>query len=300
MEMEGILEAWNAHYGAQLPLTSELLEATFFTLPPTDRFIIQNNDFCLFIKKESTQLRLHLAVPLKTSSIKHICKQAIDALDEKALELEIKKITFGGGDKHLFPGVPLLSEQKPWLEYFSPTGEVVMDFQGSIEELIEQVNLKHQADQSLRSVQQSPGILRQTQNKAEEKELLSFVEAEFKGRWAREIIEDAQNNKLQHYFAYFIKDKIVGYARLYGWNTDYWAPGVYFATPMKGTCGLGPIGVASFARGEGYGSEILKASWEILKSKGCETVRIDWTTELNFYERAGLHVVQKYQPAVRC
>jgi GNAT superfamily N-acetyltransferase len=277
MEINEILDVWNGNFGRSLPLSTDLLEATFFSADPSSRFVIEDGKSVLLAKIQGKRLHIHFGI--------NPTDAAIERTKNEARKRGLGEIVFGASDAHLFPGVPLNADAPQWLRSFEPMGERVMDFEGSVDDMAG-------GDKAPAS-----GEFRAPLNEREMDLLVEFVGREFGGRWYREILVDRQKNLMEHYFAYFSGGTIEGYARLYGWRADYWAPGVYFTLPGRSGGGLGPIGVAASSRGRGLGSRILKSSWKILRAKGCKTVRIDWTTEKDFYERAGLKVVQVYQPA---
>lgn len=266
------LKSWNQR--EKLKVSYELLEATFLREPA--REVFESNGWVTFLKKESEVSRIHWIVRLDTSA--HL-KQHLNDLSSK---FRFSKLVFGGGMNHIFPGIPLLTQAEDCLEVFRPQGPQVLDFEGP---LITDPSKKNE------------NIFRCAQNDRERDQLVAFVGKEFPGRWHREILIDREKNFMEHYFCYLSDNEVVGYARLYGWRKDYWAPGVYFSGPGRGQGGLGPIGVANSQRGQGIGSRILSQAWKRLIEKKCESVRVDWTTEKVFYEKAGLHVVQTYQPA---
>lgn len=281
--LDKTLSRWNGVWGKTLFLSKEVLDLTFFAVPQDRRLVLEDEDLALFIKRDHDLLRLHLAVI--DEARQQALVRAIELLEKKKAQWGARQIVFGGGDRHLFPGIPL-DQGRSWLAHFSPSGPEVADFEGELTGL-------GKLDETAR------GDLRSPQSTEERKNLVSFVENEFPGRWLREILVDLEGGFGEHYFGYYVEGALVGYVRLYGWRKDYWAPGVYFSGPGRGMGGLGPVGISQTQRGKGLGRDLLNQSWKILKTHKCRSVRVDWTTETTFYENAGLHKVQKYQPAFR-
>ncbi|MCC6277086.1 MAG: GNAT family N-acetyltransferase [Oligoflexia bacterium] len=281
------IKIWNQRHGTTLPLSVGLLERTFFSVGPERYRVAQTPQYLILTTVEPGKLRVHLIVEKSIKSGGSNTIEIIKYLDEQARELGAPRILFGGGEPHLFPGVPLCDSEKKWLEYFQPSGPVVWDFLADLESL------------KLETGDTSDWKLSSPKTKNAETQLLEFVAQEFGGRWEREIAHDFSHGQGEHYFSFENDGKIIGYVRLYGWRDDYWAPGVYFSGPGRGVGGLGPIGVASSQRGLGFGTTLLRESLIFLKQKGLKTVRIDWTTEKKFYEQMGLRGIQSYQPAVR-
>ena len=272
---------WNETYGERLHLEPELIRFSFEKTATQDPVVVTTPSFELLCKLEKNLLRLHLPIPLKKLGANEFAP-----LRDKARELGALKIIFGGGDRHLFPGVPLSGDLRQWLQWIPPKGEAVVDLEGSLALLVkesEKIQLR--------------GILRPPKNSEEQKTLLDFVAREFPGRWTREISNDFLAGLQKYYFGYFIEGELTGYVRLYGWNREYKGPGNNFIRGQEKLGGLGPIGVAAALRGAGFGAQILKASWNVLLAHGCSRVRVDWTTEIGFYEKKGLTIVQEYQPA---
>ncbi len=280
------LPLWNRKFGQILPISQELLEANYISWPKAQRLVIRFEDSILLLKQIGDSHFLHL--PLLADYSEKTLKQAFLELENFTKSQTIKKLKFGGDDKHIFPGVPMVPLLKNWMDFFQKASDSVYDFQGDLRQIQKKSNLL-----------KSSGAIVSPKTSHEKHSLLNFVLKEFPGRWYREILHDYENDNLEYYFSFIKNEEILGYVRLYGWNKNYWAPGVYFATPGSGTGGLGPIGIASSRRGQGLGKEILKSSWDLLENRGCNSVRIDWTTETDFYEKAGLQIVQEYQPAIR-
>jgi hypothetical protein len=283
MESRSVLARWNDLVGTKLFISEKLMQETFFSLPENSRTVLDFEHSAAFCKFDQGDLRIHLLVP-KTQDYEKI----IPKLDDFKKSNALQKIIFGGGDKHIFPGIPLEPQLDRLSKHFEPSGPVVMDYEGQLNVLIEKAALVV-----------GEGELKAATEPSLQKDLRTFVQSNFAGRWAREISDDFSRNFSEHYFAYTVNREIVGYVRLYGWRKDYWAPGVYFRGPAVGGGGLGPIGVSQKFRGKGFGAQIQKLSWNVLKEKKCSTVRIDWTTETTFYEQRGLQLVQSYQPAFR-
>lgn len=272
-----ILDLWNSNFGKRLPLSKELLE---YSISNQQIEYVDLGSFKILLKINGKASHIHLAAPTKKTWPPISKSQLKTAVLEK---FRVEKLFFGGGDFHIFPGVPKIPlYHEFWLKCLNPWGPEVMDFEGAVQKLLSNVS----------SIKLLP-----CQNKEDERELLSFVQTEFPGRWYREILFDSQKGMLEHYYSLKADGIIQAYVRLYGWRPDYWAPGVYFSGPGKNQGGLGPIGVAINARGKGIGSQVLKQSWQILSSKGIKKVRVDWTTEREFYERVGLEITETYQPA---
>ena len=288
MNFKEALALWNTQWRETLPLSEELIEATFMPSTVRDHFFLETKNFLILCKVDGPFLRLHLALPKCGGLTSAMMHDDFAAIEKEARARRCEKIIFGGGEKHIFPGVPAQVLRSEWLTFLEVSGPEVHDFIGDLQVL-----------QSNAKPIETYGELKTPRSEKDEIELVEFIEREFPGRWAREALQDQKNKLLNAYFAYHIEGVIAGYVRLYGWLENYWAPGVYFAKPAKGVGGLGPIGVAASQRRKGIGAQILKLSWDVLLGKRCSTVRIDWTTEVAFYEQRGLKLVQTYQPAVK-
>lgn len=279
MDIESVERLWNERYGDLLPLADGLLKHTFLTWPENQRYIRTVGPNVLLFKISGRRLFLHLAITNKEffnypSLVKTLLTQEME-------KNNCHQIEFGGEKEHVFPGVPLILRFSKWLKVFDKKGEEVCDLESSNYD-----------------VSNATGTLRLPNNKEEELELLSLIQEQFGGRWAQEVTRDFSENKSSPYFGYYQEGKLVGYQRMYGWQKDYWGPGVYFAGPSNGVGGIGPVGIKKEFRGNGYGTQMLRKGLEVMETKGIGTVRIDWTTEVNFYEKSGFNVVQRYQPAI--
>lgn len=286
MECSALLNAWNASFGERLHLSTEVLDYSFFRFPQNSREILQGEKYCVLLKKSPTTLRVHLILMAEPEKPEKYCSEIFSKISDLGKSLGVKQIVFGGGDHHLFPGVPKVSGHKSFFEFFSPTGPEVVDFEGKLDHLAK-----------LSSSLICQGTVSSPKTPKEKDELIQFVAREFNGRWEREIAEDFKLGFEENYWGYYLDNRLAGYMRCYGWKSNYWGPAVYFSGPGKGTGGVGPIGVDSQLRGQGIGMQLLKSAWDILLKQKCKFVRIDWTTETKFYEKAGLKIVQRYQPA---
>lgn len=278
-----VLNSWNNWFGTSLPISQALLDYSFLQHSPEMRFVFEDDKNIFLVKQFDKRYHLHLWSP----------EAGVDKGRLRANLIDIAKllggdsITIGSGDRHIFPGIPLPQCRLPWSQITEARGPSVVDLVGDLESM-KSFEIPLAADFRLSPID----------NEKIKTEILNFVATEFPGRWHREIVEDFEKGFQVHYFAYYEKNQILGYVRLYGWRNDYLAPGVYFNSENNSkNAGLGPIGVARAARGRGLGKILLTLSWALLRSKGCQKVRVDWTTEREFYQGRGLRIVQEYQPS---
>jgi len=276
-----ITNQWNKLHGQTFSLTPQLLQATFYSWPEDKRGVFSNDLGTVLYKIDDNVLRIHCAF----STSPAFAKTALTVLAAKARQLEKHRVVFGGGVNHLFPGIPILKGFEGWLASMVPMTPIQYDFAGDLEPLVAKaIPVK--------------GVLRIPHSAIEQKDLAEFVHKEFPGRWSDEIDRDLKSGFGEHYFGFYGDTGLMGYVRLYGWNPNYIAPGVYWKTESRGKQGgLGPIGVARRLRGKGFGQQLLAASWRELANKGLKSVYVDWTMEAEFYKKAGLVAVHHYQPA---
>ena len=290
MDLKELVRNWNSNYGDRLPISEDLLEHTFFALPTSDRAIVETEDMVALLRKDEDVTRIHLAAPQKGRSQVKVVGGCMNVATQQAALWHSKKIVYGGGEKHIFPGVPINKDTEIWMKELKPASADVHDFEGSLKELQAQG----------KDAKLTPNAQwRPANDKREEIQIIDFVRTEFAGRWLNEICEDSLRGFMDQYHGLFVGGEIKGYARMYGWRSDYWAPGVYFSGPGRGMAGIGPIGVAKHCRSQGVGKEMLYRSWDVLLSHGCQSVRVDWSLEIDFFTSVGLSVVQSYRPAYK-
>ncbi len=141
----------------------------------------------------------------------------------------------------------------------------------------------------------------------ERDEVLAFIRSNFPGRWTHEAAEaiDAGMRPEDLMLALDLADgAVVGFSRVYDDTSPILGPGVYWRDLMgRKPGGLGPIGVDSSRRGAGLGLGLLSHCVRELRSRGVETMVIDWTDLIDFYGKLGFTVWKRYEPmsaAIRC
>ena len=73
------------------------------------------------------------------------------------------------------------------------------------------------------------------------------------------------------------------------------AQNVYWAPLFNGKLGgIGPLGVDSAERGNGYGIAIVEAAIAFLRSRDIKNIVIDWTGLVGFYRKLDYEVWKGY------
>jgi GNAT superfamily N-acetyltransferase len=200
---------------------------------------------------------------------------------ERALEwLGPGPVRAGAGPAHFFPGVP--EEMEParrLLEAhgFRPTWKA------------------HDLVRTLNSPPPPPAAGLGPCRRGEEPALLDFLQREFPGRWLqdtrRRLEIEPQDVVLARQGA-----KVVGFCHIFHPGSAVLGPSVYWRGllgPAWG--GLGPVGVAAGARGQGLGRALLQAALHHLWGRGARTIAVDWTGLPDFYARLGFRIWKTYQ-----
>jgi GNAT superfamily N-acetyltransferase len=126
-----------------------------------------------------------------------------------------------------------------------------------------------------------------------------FLAAEFPGRWRSDTMEALDAGMRDRDLALLVEKStraIAGFARIYDKESPILGPGVYWRALMgRDPGGLGPIGVASSARGKGLGLALLRLCMEALALRGVRTMVIDWTDIGAFYAKLGFAPWKAYR-----
>jgi GNAT superfamily N-acetyltransferase len=125
--------------------------------------------------------------------------------------------------------------------------------------------------------------------------LLHFLEANFPGRWARDMAQDVlEGQPLEQVQGLFENGQLQGFARLHPAGS----PGALrWAGFNPEIAALGPIGISKGLRGRGAGLALLRAGLATLAGLGATDTVIDWTTLLDFYGRVGFRPWLQYDQA---
>lgn len=130
----------------------------------------------------------------------------------------------------------------------------------------------------------------------EKDELLSFLARCFPGRWEYEAIKYFEMGGVGREFVVAKKNGgIIGFCRMNDSLSPSIGPNVYWSPLFEQKVGgIGPLGIDSNERKQGYGLEVVEAAMAYLQEREIETIIIDWTNLVEFYEKLDFTPWEKY------
>ncbi|HJF30724.1 MAG TPA: GNAT family N-acetyltransferase, partial [Sporosarcina psychrophila] len=123
--------------------------------------------------------------------------------------------------------------------------------------------------------------------KAEQEELISFLERCFPGRWVYETMKYFEmNGDGREFVVVKKKGQIIGFCRINDSHSPFIAQNVYWSPLFEQKVGgIGPLGIDANEQKQGYGLAIVQAAMAYLQERNIETIIIDWTILVDFYKK---------------
>ena len=121
----------------------------------------------------------------------------------------------------------------------------------------------------------------------EKEEFISFFERCFPGRWEYETIKYFEMGGEGREFVVIKKNGIIiGFCRINDIHSPSIAQNIYWSPLFEQEIGgIGPLGIDASEQKQGYGLAIVQAAINYLQERNIETIVIDWTILLEFYEK---------------
>ena len=129
-------------------------------------------------------------------------------------------------------------------------------------------------------------------------ELIQMIQKNNWGRWAVEAdlyFKNKGKNDNDAYIVGMYEDKIVAFARINTYNMDLSAYNVMWKERFDCLGGFGPLGVDRDFRKQGIGFDMISVSINCLKSKGVNSIILDWTGLMEFYAKFNFEVWKSYK-----
>ncbi|MER2128303.1 GNAT family N-acetyltransferase [Solibacillus sp.] len=203
---------------------------------------------------------------------------------ERALtERGVTKIQLGGDVGHLVCGVPLA--EQAGVEFAQAKG---------FKRLVESVDFIKNvtAPFTLPINEQAEFVLLKQE---EQQAFLAFIEKAFPGRWTFEAHDYfAQGGTGRDYVVVKWAGEIVGFCRINDEHSAWKGPNYNWAEQFEQLGGIGPLGIAESYRKYGLGRAVVEAAEYYLQQRGKQTLFIDWTDLIVFYEKLGYNVWKNY------
>ena len=133
----------------------------------------------------------------------------------------------------------------------------------------------------------------------QEAAFLAALGRDFPGRWRATIADTfARGGSAEDLVA--LRDpagEIAGFLAIWRPERPFLGPGLHWLPALGPRPGaIGPLGIASTARGKGLGLALVAGATSILRERGVVNCTIDWvgTELLDFYARLGFHPARTY------
>ncbi|RYL93076.1 GNAT family N-acetyltransferase [Sporolactobacillus sp. THM7-4] len=301
-DVKEMVKLWNQEIGDDFPMREELLIQNSF-LDPNVRsegsLLAMDDQGCLIgfviAKKYSEPLDVGMNRSIGWIQVLLVRRdqrnQGIGTVllnrAEKALTQEgASKIFLGKDVWHYFPGIPDGYESvKKWFVSRN------YHYDGTEYDLLTEtvVDKLPEPDDGAR--------FSLVHGKEDERLLLAFLHRNFPGRWEYEAIKYFERGGDGQEFVILKKNgKVIGFCRINGpfspqiAQNVYWSP--LFSDGQLG--GMGPLGIDATERGNGYGSDLVRAGIACLNGRGLKRIVIDWTRLIEFYRKVGARPWKAY------
>ena len=294
-----IIELWNRNVASQFPMTPALFQQNTLldanVLAEGSAVMELNGQVCGVVISKVTKCTKGVEMATNKGWIHLLLvdapyrKQGIGTLllqhAEQALKAAgMEKIQFGGDLLHYLCGVPKEDvETQTFLQHKGYVYEAVMT--DLTQTLMEPVALP-----TFEEIHFEP-------LKFQEKEaFLQFMHRVFPGRWEYEAIVYFEQGGTGKEFVVAKKgEQIIGFCRMNDDSGPTIAQNMNWAPALTGKAGgIGPLGIEEAERKGGYGLGITQAAMHFLQQRHVETILIDWTTLITFYEKLGFSPWQHY------
>ena len=206
--------------------------------------------------------------------------------EEALKKVGIERILLGRDPWHYFPGIPNEAEKtKSWFEHKGYSG-VGTEF--------DLVNHYNEMDKVIMPSTDNAEFSILT---LEDKDaLLAFLHRFFPGRWEYEALHYFNKGGTGREFVILKKNnKIIGFSRINDGESPLIAQNVYWSSLFNAELGgIGPLGIDSSERKQGYGLALVEAAVYFLRNRNITKIVIDWTGLVEFYEKLGYETWKAY------
>lgn len=198
----------------------------------------------------------------------------------------MKKVLLGRDPWHYFPGIPgELEDVSQWFEKkgyttFGTEFDLINHYDKHKEDLIQ---LDHDLSFSILTLKDKDAFL-------------MFLRRCFPGRWEYEAIHYFKKGGTGREFVILKKvNEIIGFSRINDGQSPLIAQNVYWSPLFNEELGgIGPLGIDSNERKQGYGLAIVEAAISFLRDRDINIIVIDWTGLVNFYKKLGYETWKEY------
>ena len=298
-----LVDLWNQELGDEFPMRTALFEQNSFldiNLFGDGSLIAVNDDDRVigFVVTKKWQDDIDVGISKETGWIQvllvdreyrnqGIGRRLLNHAEAKLKESGMSRILLGMDTWHYFPGVPIeYQSSQEWFER-----------QGYKKGVVSHDLDCHFKDKDSASLPAKVGVEFTLLHKEEKEAFLSFLHRCFPGRWEYEAIQYFNKGGTGREFVVGKKHgNIIGFCRINDSNSPFIAQNVYWAPLYHGELGgIGPLGIDENERKNGYGLAIVAAGVYFLRSRNIQSIVIDWTGLVEFYQKLGFDVCKSYQ-----
>lgn len=300
--LQDLVNLWNKELGESFPMRTELFEQNSFAdlnvFFEGSQIAVDNNDNVIgFIVVKRWQEQLDVGMSWKTAWIQALLvdrqfrNRGIGSTLLNHAESAFKangmdNVLLGRDPWHYFPGIPAQFEDTAgWFEHRGfKKQDRDYDLTCSYD------------DTDKRSVPDMEGVVFSLLKKEDKAHFLAFLHRCFPGRWEYEAIHYFQKGGTGREFVVLKKDEqIIGFCRINDSDSPLIAQNVYWAPLFDEELGgIGPLGIDSKERKNGYGLAIVEAAVAYLRNRNIHSILIDWTGLVEFYNKLGYEIWQGY------
>lgn len=301
-KLNDIVALWNKELGDKFPMTEKLFKQNSFEdeniCNQASRIAVSDDHQVIgiiVVKKWQENLSIDLGQSVGWIQVllvdRNYRNQGVGSTLLRHAEATLisngkSRILLGRDPWHYFPGIP--SDYTTVKSWFEDKGYKTFGTEFDL------INDYHQEDKDeLPSFKNATFSLLTLEDKDE---FLAFLHRCFPGRWEYEAIHYFKNGGTGREFVVLKKeDKIIGFSRINDAESPliaqnvYWAP--LYEEPMGG---IGPLGVDSKERKQGYGLATVEAAIYFLRKRHINKIVIDWTGLVDFYKKLGYKTWKAY------
>lgn len=300
--LEDLVDLWNKELGERFPMRTELFEQNSFddlnVFSEGSQIAVDNKDNVIgFIVVKRWQEQLDVGMSSETAWIQALLvdhrfrnqgtgSKLLNHAESVCKANGMDNVLLGRDPWHYFPGVP--SQFESTAIWFEKRGFKKL---GSDYDLICNYDNLHHF-----SVPVMEGVAFSILKKEDTAHFLAFLHRCFPGRWEYEAIHYFQKGGSGREFVVLKKNgQIIGFCRINDSNSPFIAQNVYWAPLFNEELGgIGPLGIDSKERKNGYGLAIVEAAVSHLRKRNINSILIDWTGLVDFYNKLGYKIWQGY------
>lgn len=196
----------------------------------------------------------------------------------------------GGSVGHLLPGPPADDERalRFWRHHGYQPMRLVHDLHRSLADWVPASPAVAEARAGWRIAPGQPG---------QEAALLVFLQRSFPGRWHYHLADSlARGAAIEDIVLLIAPDEaIAGFVATWPHTSPLLGPATHWFPALGARFGgIGPLGLATTARGRGLGLALVSAAVTLLQARGVAHCTIDWTDLTAFYARLGFRPWRSY------